>query len=317
MMQQRPRPAEEHAMLQSVLYAALFEYPLTTAQLRQALIGAVADEATLLRWFDTSAYLQRALDYADGCFYPKGRRDLLETRRRRESTSRALLADFARPLAVISRLPFVRMVALSGSLAHLNADDDADLDLFMITRPHRVWTTMVLTLAIARLCGWRRRLCLNYVISERALWVAPADLFSANQIVHLRPITGMATYRRFIDANRFVRRFYPNFEPPPVGDASPTRPWYEPLLGVTIGPFLEPLCRLVYRTHLRRRAHTWASRDQVCLEAECLKLHTQSHRREVMERFERAVEEAVAKAERTPVTAAATTAESPRLQALM
>ena len=52
----------------------------------------------------------------------------------------------------------------------------------------------------------------------------------------------------------------------------------------------ERLCRLAYGRHLRRRAHTWRSRDQVRLEAECLKLHTSSHRREVMERFERALE---------------------------
>jgi hypothetical protein len=154
------------------------------------------------------------------------------------------------------------------------------------------------------------------VISEQALWVAPADLFSANQIVHLRPITGGAAYRRFIDANRFVRRFYPNFEPVAVDGASRTQSWYERLVNLTIGPPLEQVCRLVYRAHLRRRAHTWASRDQVRLEAECLKLHTQSHRREVMERFERAIDAAVARAER-PAVVAATAAESPRLQALM
>jgi hypothetical protein len=60
----------------------------------------------------------------------------------------------------------------------------------------------------------------------------------------------------------------------------------------------------VYRTHLRNRAHTWKSRDQVRLDAECLKLHTSSHRHEVMERFERALEEAVEAAEESAATAA-------------
>ena len=64
-------------------------------------------------------------------------------------------------------MPFVRMVALSGSLAHLNADGEADLDLFVITAPGRVWSVTLTTLLRARLLGWRRRLCLNYVVSER------------------------------------------------------------------------------------------------------------------------------------------------------
>ena len=294
---QRPRPSEERAVLQSVVYAALFDYPLTLSQLREALIGQVADEATIMRWFNSSAYLQRSVEYADGYFFPRGRRDLLRTRERREATSRTLLAELANPLRIITHMPFVRMVALSGSLAHLNADADADLDLFVITSPHRVWTTTVATLALARVLGWRKRLCLNYVISERALWIAPADLFSANQIVHLHPLTGEAAYRRFLDANLFVERFYPNFERRRVASPAQARSWLEPLFDYTVGPVVEQLCRLVYRTHLRRRAHTWKSRDQVRLEPECLKLHTQSHRREVMERFERALHDALQHAE--------------------
>ena len=292
----RPLPAEERAMLQSVVYASLFDYPLAPSQLRHALIGAVADEGTLLRWFHTSPYLQRTLEFEDGFFFPRGRRDLMATRARREATSRALLDRLSAPLRLVMQMPFVRMVALSGSLAHLNADEDADLDLFVITRPHRVWTATVVILAIARLLGWRKRLCLNYVVSERALWVAPADLFSANQIVHLQPLAGPAAYTRFLDANRFVKRFYPNFAPRPLPQAE-CRAWSEPFLNYTVAPILERVCRFVYRTHLRRQAHTWKSREQVRLESECLKLHTQSHRHEVMERFERALDDAVSAAE--------------------
>jgi hypothetical protein len=246
-----------------------------------------------MRWFNTSRYLQRRIQYEDGYFFPRGRRDLVTQRARREATSRALLNELSAPLQLVTRMPFVRLVALSGSLAHLNADHGADVDLFVVTRPHRVWTTTVMILAVARLLGWRKRLCLNYVISERALWIAPADLFSANQIVHLQPLAGKATYHRFLEANAFVMRFYPNFVPRPVTDPPP-RPlsWLESLAHFTIGPLLEPLCRFVYRAHLRRRSATWQSRDQVRLEPECLKLHTRSHRREVMERFDRALDRA-------------------------
>jgi hypothetical protein len=317
-----PHPAQERAFLQSVVYAALFDYPLSLAQLGESLIGEVADEPTLLTWYENSPYLQAAVDFANGYFFPRGRRDLLVTRAEREATSRALLGELSAPLALITRMPFVRMVALSGSLAHLNADAHADLDLFVVTAPRRVWTMTVSTLALARILRWRKRLCLNYVISERALWVAPADLFSANQIVHLQPVVGEETYRRFLEANRFVERFYPNFKGRPIGSwlggrhaVGHSRPsaaaLVEMLLDWTVAPIIEPICRFLYRTHLRNRAHTWKSRDQVKLDAECLKLHTSSHRHEVMQRFERALEEAVERAEMV----AATAEESSRLRA--
>ncbi|HUE87351.1 MAG TPA: hypothetical protein VMO26_14850 [Vicinamibacterales bacterium] len=292
-----PSAAEERAFLQSVIYAALFDYPLTPAQLRESLIGQPADEPALLRWYQASAYLQAAVEYADGFFFPRGRRDVLRTRAEREAISRRMLQEITGPLRLMTRMPFVRLVALSGSLAHLNASDDADLDLFVITCPGRVWTVTVAALLVARLLGWRKRLCLNYVISERALWIAPADLFSANQIVNLQPITGSKAYWRFLDANRFVQRFYPNFLPRDVRGDRHCPVLVEGVINLTMGAIAERACRWLYRAHLRRRAHTWRSGDQVRLDRECLKLHTSSHRREVMERFEQALKEAVAAAE--------------------
>jgi hypothetical protein len=298
----RAPSALEQSFLQSVLYAALFNYPLSSAQLREALIGESANESALAACYARSPTLQAAIEHADGFYFPRGRRDLLETRARREASSRTLLHKLRGLQALVRHMPFVRMVALSGSLAHLNADDEADLDLFVIVAPGRVWSVTLTTLVVARLLGWRRLLCLNYVVSERALMVSPADLFSANQIIHLQPIMGGSAYRRFLDANRFVERFYPNFRPRAAGPAaadaakwwSIVRRTIEIALDLTLAPVYERACRIVYGRHLRRQAHTWRSRDQVRLEAECLKLHTSSHRREVMERFEDALERAVA-----------------------
>ena len=76
------QPAQERAFLQSVVYAALFDYPLTLEQLRESLIGELADERTLLHWYQHSDYLQATVDSADGYFFPRGRRDLLITRAR-------------------------------------------------------------------------------------------------------------------------------------------------------------------------------------------------------------------------------------------
>ena len=110
-------------------------------------------------------------------------------------------------------MPFVRMVALSGSLAHLNAEGSADLDLFVITAPNRVWSVTVATVVLSKLLGWRKRLCMNYVVSERAMAIEPRDLFSANQIIHLRPLIGPQGLRAIRRRRtRSFGSFYPNFE---------------------------------------------------------------------------------------------------------
>ncbi len=294
----KPSRAQELAVLQSVVYASLFDYPLTLAQLRDSLVEVAADEAAIVSWWRTSALLQGTVEHREGWYFPAGRGDLIDTRARREALSRHLLHRDRRILSLVAGMPFVRMVALSGSLAHLNAERSADVDLFVVTSANRVWFVTVAVLLISKVMGWRRRLCMNYVISERQLSISPTDLFTANQIIHLRPMTGWATYQRFLGANAFVVRWYPNItsRDPGPGIRDPGITWVERLLSLGVAQIAERVCRAGYRWHLRRRASSWRSRDQVRLDDECLKLHTSSHRAETMAQFEAAMEEATTKA---------------------
>lgn len=287
----------DDAILQAVTYAALFEYPLTLSQLHETLPVVAGDEAIAAR-LASSAWLQSVVSYRGGLVYPAGRDELPGVRRRREAITLPRLRGDAPAIAFVTSLPFVRAVAISGSLAHLNADDGAaagDLDLFVVTAPGRVWMVTVVALVVARLRGWRRRLCLNYVVSERALEVPSTDLFTANQIVHLRPLSGEATYRRFLDANPCVGTHYPNFVPraaeaTPVDDGVGAAVLRAVLTAAA--PVLEPLSRALYGWHLRRRSARWVTRDGVRLDAECLKLHTSSHRDGVLRRYEAALDAA-------------------------
>jgi hypothetical protein len=293
---------QELAVLRSVVYASLFDYPLEPAQLEASLMGVGAPAAAIERWWRESDLLQASIEFRDGLYFPTGRSDLVGTRSRREGVSRELLDRDRRILSFVAKMPFVRMVALSGSLAHLNAEGSADLDLFVITAPHRVWSVTVATVVLSKLLGWRKRLCMNYVVSEHAMSIVPRDLFSANQIIHLRPLMGHKVFERFVESNGFVREFYPNFElnGPKPQDPGPRTP-FERVLSLGIAQLAERLARGLYGWHLRRRASTWHSRDQVRLEPECLKLHTSSHRASTLAKFDAAMADILA---REPVTAA-------------
>jgi hypothetical protein len=63
----------------------------------------------------------------------------------------------------------------------------------------------------------------------------------------------------------------------------------EPIFNVA-APLMEPACRHAYAWHLRRRAASWRSPEQVLMQSDYLKLHTQSHRQPVLERFEATVD---------------------------
>jgi hypothetical protein len=284
---------EERAIARSVSYASLFDYPLTLAQLRETLIESRQTPTEILRTFASSAALQHQVSCREGFFCLRGREDTVAERRAREARSRVFLDAHRTFLALVSAMPYVRMVALSGSVAHLNLEGDGDLDLCIVTRGRHVWSVTVTTILLAKLLGQRRTVCANFVVADSRLALEPEDLFTASQVIHLKPIVGADMYRRLLAANPFVQRFYPNFHPTLTTRRASlvqavaravTRAMEMLLLAPSMAA--EAVCRRAYRAYLLRRAATWRSPDQVRLDADLLKLHTHSHRGRVLAHFE-------------------------------
>ena len=112
----------------------------------------------------------------------------------------------------LSRLPFVRMVALTGALAVRNAsDDDDDLDYVLITAPGRVWLARAFAIVLVRLAKLRGVVvCPNYVLAETALEQQKRDLFMAHEVAQMVPIYGFSLYRAMRDCNPWVAEYLPN-----------------------------------------------------------------------------------------------------------
>jgi len=141
----------EVAIARSVIYASLFDYPLTLDQLHYSLIESDQTRQEILAVYEGSELLRDIIEYRDGFFFPAGRGDLVAERRRREARSDAFLADHQLALRLICALPFTRLVALSGSIAHRNLEPGGDLDLFIVTRGSRVWTVTLMLLVLTKL----------------------------------------------------------------------------------------------------------------------------------------------------------------------
>jgi hypothetical protein len=237
------------------------------------------------------------IEFRDGFFFPKGCGHLVAERRRREARSRSFLAAHRLLLALICAMPYVRLVALSGSIAHLNLDGAGDLDLFIVTRGRRVWSVAVAVVVLAKLMRRRRIVCANFTIADSRLALEQQDLFTASQVIHLKPLIGRDVYDQLLDANPFVFRFYPNFHAAKA-DALGFRQnrmlgWMKTVAEAVcapLSPFVEAICHAAYRAYLTRRRATWQSPEQVRLQIDCLKLHTQSHRQSVLDRFARSVQ---------------------------
>ncbi|HEY7290101.1 MAG TPA: hypothetical protein VH583_09715 [Vicinamibacterales bacterium] len=298
----------ESAILKSVIYASLFDYPLTLEQLHQTLIATTMTREQILATYDNSVRLRSVIEYRDGFFFPTGRADLIAERCEREARSHTFIDRHRLALRWICSLPFTRMVALSGSIAHFNLEPGGDLDLFVITGGRHVWTVTVAIIVLTRLLNVRKVMCANFVMSDAHLVLPQHDLFTANQVLHLKPLIGAHVLDGFVAANPFVQRWYPNRSTRAQlpGGFQLSR-WNRLAKTIAerilapVSPAVESFCRRLYARHLERRAASWRSPEQVALQLDYLKLHTRSHRQSVLDRFDERVEEALGQGERAAI----------------
>jgi hypothetical protein len=111
----------------------------------------------------------------------------------------------------IGALPFVRLVAVTGTLAVNNIDHGADIDYLVATVPHRVWLARSMTLAFVRLGRLEGvTICPNYVISTDAFAQLDRTLFTAHELAQMIPLYGYSVYLDLVQANTWARALLPN-----------------------------------------------------------------------------------------------------------
>jgi hypothetical protein len=280
----------ERAILRTVTYAALFQFPLALPQLHRRLMDVSLDLPSLRRLLDRP-FLRSRIAITEGLVHPRGREEWLFLRQERRERTAHLLGRHRRLLEILARVPFVRLVGLSGACAHWNATDD-DVDVFLMVRRGRAWGVTAAIMIASKLLGVRRTLCVNYVLDEDAAALPERDVVTASEIVGMRPLAGREGYRRFVAANDWVGRFFPNFyaahleESADVPEVAPGR-WLEALLDLGPAPLLEALSRRVLGSWLRRLGDA----PGVVLSDRRLKLHRRDHRPRLTEAFAAALRE--------------------------
>lgn len=281
----------DRAIVRTVTYAGLFQAARSPAELHRALMDVPLDLEELRLRFGRPFVRERVV-VTEGFIHPRGRQDWVRLRCERQQRTWTLLARHRWMLGTLVRFPFVRLVALSGACAHGNATDD-DVDVFLVTKRDRAWAVCLSLMLLCKALGVRRTLCLNYILDETAVALPETDLFTASEIVGMKPLAGREAYRLFVQANAWVAERFPNFFALHAGESEavpePTCPrWVERVLELGPAQGLERLSRVLLGARLQRKS---AGRPGVVLTPHRLKLHTEDHRPRLIAAFAAALRE--------------------------
>jgi hypothetical protein len=215
------------SIIATIAYYDVFDYPLTTFEIWKYLLNesSQSESATqgrisledIAKTLEVEA-VKRYIGHSQGMYFLQGRRLLVKRRMRRGKLSIAKQKGVHRLVFWLRFVPFVRMVALTGSLAMKNSEVSGDWDLLIILRSGHIWMGRALLTGLLQIFGKRRhgedvanRACLNYWITTQSLEIITKDLFSSNEYFFITPLFGFGEFQKFQEKNQWIERFRPQY----------------------------------------------------------------------------------------------------------
>jgi hypothetical protein len=268
----------EAAVVETLAYSDVYDWPLTAAEVHRFL--PIAASPTDVDAALATPGLVHLVASVEDCHMLRGREHLAGLRRRRAAACARLWPQVVRRGRMLARIPFVRMVAVSGSLAAGAAADGDDVDLFIVTDDGRLWLSRALAIAAGRLPPRHgATLCPNYMLAASRMELAERDLYTAHELAQLVPLFGRDTYAALLQRNRWYREFLPNHPGWTRDIAEPCVRHSRRLLSAALpGPLASRMERWEMERKVARLRTAPGASAEACFDASTCKGHLDGHR---------------------------------------
>ena len=198
-------------ILATLAYFDMFSYPLTRTEIYLFLSNKYAADV-----FDDTlkCLLDGGAIHQFDRFYTLRNDQYLIVRRNEGNKKAAELIKIAEKVGnMLIRFPYVRGIAISGSLSKNFADEYSDIDLFIITAKNRLWiarTIMHCFKKLTFLANKEHFFCMNYYIDMAQLEIPEKNIYTAIEVGTLIPLQGDTIFEQFYAENSWTRKYLPN-----------------------------------------------------------------------------------------------------------
>jgi hypothetical protein len=304
----------EKAILSTVVYFDIFDFPLTPLEIWKWLFFAHPPHRSYNCWetqscLNDSAVLQKLIQSKNGFYFLLNRERIVGRRVANYKVAERKYKKAIRFIKLLRFNPFIKMVAVCNNLAFSNASQYSDIDFFIITKAGRIWLARFWANFLPKMLGLRPthsdtqdKLCLTFFIAEDHLNIndlqsSQIDLYLANWITQLVPVYDPDHLcQSFLQTNQWAISHFPNFIPNQpnyrrqVDNNLLSFSWRSISKFFTWGPLgngAEQLAKKIQLAFLPQHLKKMANQDtKVVVSDSVLKFHDNDRRSKFKEMFE-------------------------------
>lgn len=184
-------------------YFDIFDHPLKISELDQLSSGN-----NIKNDVQAAIDAKKCFAYKEYISISKDVERLVKNRLEKEKRANGYLPKLKSYAKLISKFPFVKGLAVSGSLSKNVMHDDGDIDYFIITQKNRLWLCRTLLILFKKvfLLNSRKYFCVNYFIDEENLEIQDKNIFTAIELTYILPIYNSEMISLFLEKNNWVKK---------------------------------------------------------------------------------------------------------------
>lgn len=212
----------EKAVLKTLAYYDVFDFPLKAWEIHKWLIGKKASLQQVQKALEKLLKKEK-IGLSKGYYFLISRKKVVKKRLEKEVVSEKHLKT-AKYFGLLFRLiPWVKLVGISGSLSMMGSAKTDDIDLFIITSTNRIWVTRLCLIFLTELTGLRRKrrekllsatgkICINLILEESNLAQYKKNIYLAHEVLQMRPLWQKdEVYTNFLHSNDWAFNYLPNW----------------------------------------------------------------------------------------------------------
>lgn len=255
-----PASRFEKDLLHTLSYFALFSYPPTAEELflyHKTALRKKDFSRLLIQLQKTGRVIERTINVKR--YVRNGQEKFFDLYRQKRTYSQEKEEKLKKYLRILKGFSQIQFIGISGSIAAKNAQQDDDIDLFIITEQSRLWTGRMIAGLLAFFMGIKRmrgsknqkdKVCLNLFFDAQELTVPVQKQteYIAHEILQLVPLVNKnTTYERFLHENRWITTLFPHAQ----ARLSPIQAHPSPKRRSRLGDFFEHLCRGIQTRYMQ------------------------------------------------------------------
>jgi len=315
----------EQSIFKTLAYFDVFDYPLSIDEVfrylfnlcdfskRSDVVEQEIRDIKEIKEIINSLVQNDKIGQKDDFYFLFGREEIIEIRKNRYEISLEKIKKARRVVWWLKFIPWIKAIFICSGLGLLNVEENADIDLLIITSKNRIWSARFWSAGILKILNMRPsegnikdKFCLSHFITEDNLNLWPTRLRpavlrdgQARQVIDIHLIYLLTYYlpiyyednlwQKFIQANNWIKKYLANFKYGEKIERFIIRPqliWLKKLICKIQFNWEERLYKKIQLNIMPKILKDMMNKDnRVIINNKMLKLHTNDCRKEIYDKW--------------------------------